>query len=276
MVVCTAQRGAWDHGSPNAGRRSRRGWQQEGAAGGGGSVCRSEAAAALHTKLGEMVACSLPIERGGSLPCTCTAQGILPRAFCYMSSCPAGEAPTRRQALQLATSLAVAPLLAGSAQAAKGERGGGSKLQKALHLSSLLRTTVHLTRCTMWARPGPLDNPLPLPTPFWSCCPCSCVPCRPQGLCAGEGLPGRLLVPVPLRLAGAAGCSGAAELGTEHGLAGGACSSPPDIIPHVHAPTTRCKSCELPLAQVLLPACRRCRPCRRRCLWMGRMWCTRM
>ncbi|KAL4448280.1 hypothetical protein ABPG75_005499 [Micractinium tetrahymenae] len=34
-----------------------------------------------------------------------------------------GEAPTRRQALQLATSLAVAPLLAGSAQAAKGPKG---------------------------------------------------------------------------------------------------------------------------------------------------------
>lgn len=59
---------------------------------------------------------------GPSLPplapptCSC-ALALLPH---HPST--AGVVPTRRQALQLATTLAVAPLLAGSASAAKGER----------------------------------------------------------------------------------------------------------------------------------------------------------
>ena len=62
----------------------------------------------------------------GSLP-PLLAPPTYSRAPALMPRHPstAGTVPTRRQALQLATTLAVAPLPAGSASAAKGERMGG-------------------------------------------------------------------------------------------------------------------------------------------------------
>lgn len=87
---------------------------------------------------------------------------------------PAGEAPTRRQALQLATSLAVAPLLAGSAQAAKGESATGSSLMKVPHTAVVWpRNALHL-KSVAGVQEWPWQTcrrPFHLPTSRCLCCP---------------------------------------------------------------------------------------------------------
>lgn len=121
MVLCTAQRGAWDRQRPNAGGRSLRGWQQEG-----------QQAAAVLAAARRQAACLAYEERSRPnvlskrrgthfIHNTSGMRNAAKTLFLAAMPGPAGEAPTRRQALQLATGLAVAPLLAGSAQAAKGE-----------------------------------------------------------------------------------------------------------------------------------------------------------